>query len=81
MKDNVWNFVNKDFEEIEKWVEKVGKPLKSLEILIYRGITTGFNDAFIINDEIKKNLIEEDSKSSELIKPVLRGGLILEDII
>ena len=76
LKDNIWNFVNKDAEEIEKWVEKVGKPLKSLEILIYRGITTGFNDAFIINDEIKKNLIEEDSKSSELIKPVLRGANI-----
>ena len=74
LKDNVWNFVNKDFEEIEKWVEKVGKPLKSLEILIYRGITTGFNDAFIINDEIKKNLIEEDSiQLKDLSKKIFFG--------
>ena len=37
------------------------------------GILTGYNDAFIINNETKERLINEDSKSTELIKPVLRG--------
>ena len=40
---------------------------------IYRGITTGFNDAFIIDNQTKDALIAEDPKSVEVIKPVLRG--------
>ncbi len=37
------------------------------------GIKTGFNDAFIIDNQTKEALIAEDSKSAEVIKPVLRG--------
>ena len=40
---------------------------------IYRGITTGFNEAFIIDNQIKEALVTEDPKSDEIIKPVLRG--------
>ena len=52
---------------------KNGVALKELPIDIYRGILTGFNDAFYIDEETRKKLIEEDPKSSELIKPLLRG--------
>ena len=37
------------------------------------GIKTGFNAAFIIDNETKDALIAEDPKSAEIIKPVLRG--------
>ena len=37
------------------------------------GIKTGFNDAFIIDNQTKDALIAEDPKSVEVIKPVLRG--------
>ena len=40
---------------------------------IYRGITTGLNDAFIIDNQAKEALIAEDPKSAEIIKPVVRG--------
>ena len=40
---------------------------------IYRGITTGFNDAFIIDNQTKDALIAEDPRSAEIIKPVVRG--------
>ena len=40
---------------------------------IYRGITTGFNDAFIIDNQTKEALVTQDSRSEEVIKPVLRG--------
>ena len=73
LSDDVWNFVNEEMEEIKKWIEKVGKPLKDLDVKIYRGITTGFNEAFVIDEETRKRLIEEDPKSAELIKPLLRG--------
>ncbi len=40
---------------------------------IYRGITTGFNEAFVIDEATKNRLIKEDKKSAEVIKPFLRG--------
>ncbi len=39
----------------------------------YRGITTGFNEAFVIDAETRASLIAEDPKSAEIIKPFLRG--------
>lgn len=50
-----------------------GKPLKDWDISINYGIKTGFNEAFIIDSATKDSLIEEDSKSAEIIKPLLRG--------
>lgn len=71
-KDKEWlimnNLENSIFEKINKH-----KPLKDWDINIYRGVLTGFNEAFIIDEETKNNLIKEDAKSAELIKPVLRG--------
>ena len=40
---------------------------------IYRGITTGLNDAFIIDNQTKSALVAQDPRSEEIIKPVLRG--------
>ena len=40
---------------------------------IYRGITTGLNDAFIIDNQTKDVLVAQDQRSKEIIKPVLRG--------
>jgi hypothetical protein len=40
---------------------------------IYRGVTTGLNEVFIINSETKNRLVHEHHTSSELIKPMLRG--------
>ena len=37
------------------------------------GIKTGCNDAFVISESVRQQLITEDARSSELIKPVLRG--------
>ncbi len=39
----------------------------------YRGITTGLNEAFEINGTEHAQLISEDPKSAEIIKPFLRG--------
>jgi hypothetical protein len=40
---------------------------------MYRGLVTGLNEAFVINNETRLDLIRKDSKSKELIKPWLRG--------
>lgn len=49
------------------------KELKDLPISIYRGILTGYNEAFYIDEDTRQKLIAADSKSSELIKPMVRG--------
>ena len=67
-----WIILNKIEKDILAKVQKF-KPLKDWNINIYRGITTGLNEAFIINEETKNKLIAEDKKSAEIIKPLLRG--------
>ena len=39
----------------------------------FRGILTGLTEAFVIDEETKNKIIEQDEKSREIIKPVLRG--------
>jgi hypothetical protein len=40
---------------------------------IFRGIITGLNEVFVIDEETKKKLINEDRNSSDLLKPFLIG--------
>ena len=51
----------------------MGVPLKDWNINIYRGILTGYNEAFIINGKKRDELINQDPKSAEIIRPILRG--------
>ncbi|MFG5859337.1 class I SAM-dependent DNA methyltransferase [Dysgonomonas sp. Shenzhen-Wh21] len=60
-------------QSIRSKIELVGTPLKDWDIDIYRGVLTGYNEAFIIDSETKEKLIKEDSKSAEIIRPLLRG--------
>lgn len=47
--------------------------MKDWGIKIYRGILTGYNEAFIIDRKKVDELIAEDPKSAEIIRPILRG--------
>ena len=44
-----------------------------LRYAIYRGITTGLNEAFIVDNQTKGALVAADPKSAEILKPVVRG--------
>ncbi|MFZ1240099.1 MAG: TaqI-like C-terminal specificity domain-containing protein, partial [Anaerolineae bacterium] len=39
----------------------------------YRGVVTGFNQAFVIDEATRQQLIAADPRSAEVIKPWLRG--------
>ena len=55
-------------------VMKAGRPLgEYVEKRFVRGVTTGLNDAFIIDAETKRRLIAKDKRSAELIHPLLAG--------
>jgi len=54
-------------------IKSEGTLIKDLDIIINFGIKTGFNKAFIINEETRKKILKEDLKSIKFIKPLLRG--------
>ena len=58
---------------IKNKIEVTGTPLKDWDVDIYRGILTGYNDAFIIDQETRDKLIEASPKNAEIIRPILRG--------
>ena len=58
---------------IQQKIISKGVPLKQWNISINFGIKTGFNDAFVIDTNTKNRLIEDDPKSAEIIRPILRG--------
>lgn len=68
-----WIVLSEIEQRIKSKIEAAGTPLKDWDINIYRGILTGYNDAFIIDETKKKKLISEDPKSAEIIRPLLRG--------
>ncbi|STF08846.1 Type IIS restriction enzyme Eco57I [Elizabethkingia anophelis] len=68
-----WVILSEIEQSIKAKIETVGVPLSSWDINIYRGILTGYNDAFIIDGKKKDELIAEDPKSAEIIRPILRG--------
>jgi len=47
--------------------------LKEWDIKIYRGILTGYNEAFIIDEQTRNKIVEASPKSAEIIRPILRG--------
>lgn len=56
-------------------IVSTGTPLrKYLSARVSRGITTGLNEAFVIDGKTRARLIAEDAGSSDVIKPFLRGN-------
>ena len=68
-----WSILSHTEHSVMDKMKAKGTPLKGWDIAIYRGVLTGYNDAFVIDNDTKEALIAEDSKSAEIIKPILRG--------
>jgi len=71
--ENAWVAYSKAEYELIKKIENQGLQLKDWDIQINYGIKTGCNEAFIIDKSTRDKIIAEDPKSSEIIKPILRG--------
>lgn len=68
-----WIIADEQTLQLKAKIEKIGTPLKDWDINIYRGVLTGYNDAFIIDKAKRDELIAADPKNAEIIKPILRG--------
>ena len=74
-----WVILSPIEQSIKCKIEAIGTPLKEWDINIYRGVLTGYNDAFIISTEKRNEILDncktenERIRTAELIRPILRG--------
>jgi type I restriction-modification system DNA methylase subunit len=72
--EKAWSLESPAVESLMQKIKSVGVPLKDFaEFKTFLGIKTGFNDAFLIDNDTKQKLVQDDPKCSEIIKPYLRG--------
>ncbi len=70
-----WVILSPIEQSIKRKIEAVGVPLKDWDINIYRGVLTGYNEAFIISTEKRDEILskcqtpEERQRTEELIRP------------
>ena len=73
LKSEKWIIADDFVIALKKKIKTKTESLKNLKVKINYGLKTGFNEAFIINEETKNKLIEEDKNASGIIKPIFRG--------
>lgn len=67
-KGDNWNLSDINSIEVMEKMRRIGGTLgEYVENKIYRGLLTGYNEAFVIDEKKKDELIKEDSKSAEII--------------
>ena len=74
-----WVILSPIEQSIKNKIERIGTPLKDWNIQINYGIKTGSNEAFIITEEKRDEILgnckneAERKRTDELIRPILRG--------
>lgn len=72
--DSEWSFSDANSLLIKDKIEKAGKTINDIEgVNVYRGVTTGYNPAFIISNQQRDELISEDKHNVNIIKNMLQG--------
>jgi hypothetical protein len=72
--DDGWSLGDQQSTTLLNKIKKSSVLLETyLDGKICSGIKTGFDEAYVIDSEIRQKLIEEDPQSSEIIKPYLAG--------
>jgi transcriptional regulator with XRE-family HTH domain len=74
LRDEGWSIESPEVQVLIEKICKTGKSLKEhTEVTPRRGILTGLNEAFVVDDATRSSLIDSDDKCAEIIKPLLRG--------
>lgn len=72
--DSEWSFANDSQLIVKDIILKESTLLKDLDgVSVYRGVTTGYNPAFIVTDEKRDELIAKDQANKSIIKNMLQG--------
>ena len=74
LEDSTWNLASNLEQNLIKKLENSGFKLSDyVQRKIYRGIITGLNEAFVIDESKKNDLIKIDKSYLKVIKPILAG--------
>ncbi|NTU78518.1 MAG: hypothetical protein HGA45_03805 [Chloroflexales bacterium] len=69
-----WGLESSGAGDLMEKIRRAGVPLAEFAgVKPYRGVLTGFNEAFLIDTPTRERLLREDPRSAEIIKPYLRG--------
>jgi hypothetical protein len=69
-----WSIVDDKMQSLLVKIKNCSIPLKEyVNKKIFYGIKTGFNEAFVIDEDTKIRLVAEDPQSAHIIKPFLAG--------
>ena len=74
LKADGWRLESPAVLRLLEKLRTVGKPLRQfVGSRVYRGITTGFNEAFVVDRNMHDRLVRESKSSGQILKPYLRG--------
>jgi type I restriction-modification system DNA methylase subunit len=73
LKNDSWQFEDARLSQLRDKLTNGFSTLKDFYGVPCMGIKTGLNEAFVIDGETKKRLIQQDPNSAELLKPFLEG--------
>lgn len=68
-----WSINDNNSYKIINEVNSKGKPLIEWDLRINIGILNGLNEAFVIDENLKNEIIDAEPKAKEIIYPMLRG--------
>lgn len=69
-----WSLEPPEVDTLMQRIRERGTPLAEfLSVKPYRGVLTGLNEAFLIDDGTRTALIRDDPGCADIIKPYLRG--------
>ncbi|TAH19097.1 MAG: class I SAM-dependent DNA methyltransferase [Cytophagales bacterium] len=71
---NAWLFNNAESNALIDKIKSKGQTLSEIsDIVIHRGITTGFDDAFIIDNNTYNSFIKQNPHADHILKKLLKG--------
>ena len=73
LNENGWSLENPAVQQLLEKLRNCGDELRKIAGSPMYGVKTGLNEAFHIDEATRSRLIGEDSRSAEIIKPLLRG--------
>jgi len=75
IKGDKWTLASPKLANLLQKLEKNCMPLIDyIDGQVFRGVLTGFNKAFVINESTKQKLIKTDPRNSDIIKPLVAGN-------
>lgn len=71
--ESEWSFSTGEKAALRRKLESFARVKKIKGVHVYRGVTTGYNPAFIITNQQRDQLIQADPNNAKIIKNMLQG--------